>query len=214
VNRQSKTIPLILFYVIMGLGVLMILLLLVSTKGLIFPLILSGVALSAVIVVISSIMLPAFTGAQWVPTSTGLVSTILTMSEVKQGELLYDLGSGDGRLVIAAAKDFGARSVGIEIDPFRVIYSRLRIFQLRLADRVKIVRSNFFNIELLDADIVVMFLLQETMNKLQPKLERELTKPNCRVVSILFQFNGWEVIKADNERRIYVYKPRLATQGT
>ncbi len=71
--------------------------------------------------------------------------------------------------MIAAAKDFGARSVGIEIDPFRVIYSRLRIFQLRLADRVRIVRSNFFNIELRDADIVVMFLLQETMNKLQPK---------------------------------------------
>ncbi len=64
----------------------MILLLLVNTNGLTFPLILSGVALSVVIVTISSIMLPAFTGAQWVPTSTELVGAILTMSEVKQGE--------------------------------------------------------------------------------------------------------------------------------
>src|SRR5271169_3728376 len=114
----------ILFYFGMGLGAATILILL-STKGLTLLVIISGVALLSVLVAISSIMLPEFTGAPWVPISRKLVGKILAMSELKPTESLYDLGSGDGRLVIAAARDFGALAVGIEIDPFRVLYSRL-----------------------------------------------------------------------------------------
>ena len=145
------------------------------------------------------------------PTSTSLVKKILVMSEIKPGETLYDLGSGDGRLVIAAAKDFGAIAIGIEIDPFRVLYSRLKISRLRLDDKAKIVRRNFFDVDLRDADVVVVFLLKETMNNLQSKLERELA-PNSRVVSELFQFDGLEVVNSDDIAKIYVYRPRAAAQ--
>ncbi len=198
----------------MGLGAVTIFLLLTSTKGFLLPLISSSIALLVVTVTISSIMLPQFLGAPWVPTSKELVNKILSISELKPAETLYDLGSGDGRLVIAAARDFGARAVGIEIDPFRVLYSRLRISQLRLSGKAKIIRSNFFNIDLRDADVVIVYLLQETLDKLQYKLEMELTKPNCRVVSVVFRFKGWEVIRSDQEARIYVYRTRPATTDT
>jgi len=199
----------ILFYSVVGLGGATFLVLLGSARISTILLIPLVVTLLVAVVATSSIMLPEFTGAPWVPTSRELVSKILSMSELKPTELLYDLGSGDGRIVVAAAKDFGARSVGIEIDPFRVLYSRLKIFQLRLKN-AKIVRSNFFDVDLRDADVVVLFLLQDTNDKLQRKLERELSKPNCRVVSLVFHFKGWEVIRADEEEMIYIYKPHPA----
>jgi SAM-dependent methyltransferase len=206
VNLNSKIIAEIFFCMVMALGVTAIVALSLSTKSWSVPLILSTVALVAALVTTISIMLPEFTGAPWVPTSGNLVDKILTMSELKPGELLYDLGSGDGRIVIAAARDFDARSVGIEIDPFRALYSRLRISQLRLKDKARIVRGNFFNLELRDADVVVLYLLPETNTSLQRKLEKELTKPNCRVVSVVFKLEGWEVIRAEEEKMIYVYK--------
>lgn len=200
----------ILFYLAIGLGVLVILILQTSTIGLGLPLLLSAFGLAVVTVAISSIMLPEFTGAPWVPTSSDRVRKVLAMSELKANELLYDLGSGDGRIVITAARDFEARAIGIEIDPFRVLYSRLKILQFDLKDKVRILRGNFFDIDLGEADVVVLFLLQQTNDKLRRKLERELTKPDCRVVSIVFQFEGWELLREDPEDMIYVYRPHPA----
>jgi SAM-dependent methyltransferase len=201
VSPPAKSLPMILFYLVIGLVVVTVIFLNTGLLSVILAL-----TLVAAVVAISSIMLPQFTGAPWVPTSKELVGEILSMAELKPGELLYDLGSGDGRLVIAAERDFDARAVGIEIDPLRVLYSRLKIFQFHLKN-AKIIRSNFFNVDLREADVVTTFLLQETNDRLQQKLERELTRPNCRVVSLVFQFKGWEEIKADRERMIYVYKP-------
>jgi len=206
-SLPPKSYPMVLFYLVMGLGLVTILIFLNYTTGLGWILILLVLTVVAAAVAVSSIMLSQFAGAPWVPTNRKLVKEILTMAEVKPGELLYDLGSGDGRLVIAAAKDFGANSIGIEIDPFRVFYSRLKIWQYRLEDRVKIIEKNFFNVDLRDADMVVTFLLQATNDKLQKKLESEL-RPSSRVVSLVFQFKGWEEIKVDKELQVYVFRPR------
>lgn len=200
----------VLFYLSIGLAAVVILILQASTKSLWLPLVISSVGLIVVTVAISSIMLPEFTGAPWVPMSSEKVGKILAMCQLKESEVLYDLGSGDGRIVIAAAKDFGARAVGIEIDPFRVFYSRLKIFQLRLRGRAKILRGNFFNFDLGQADVLVLFLLQKTNDKLRGKLERELTKPDCRVISVVFRFEGWELVREDSEEMIYVYRPHPA----
>jgi len=208
VKLQSKRIPEIRFFLVEGLGIAAIVALTLTIKSWSVPLILATLALLVALVTTASIMLPEFTGGPWVPVSRNLVGKILAMSELKPGELLYDLGSGDGRIVIAAARDFGARAVGIEIDPFRVLYSHLKILQLRLKDKARIVRGSFFNIDFRDADVVVLYLLPETNDKLQLKLEKELAKPNCRVVSVRFRLEGWEVIKADEKVRIYVYRPR------
>jgi len=214
VSYQSKTVAEIVVLLVVVLSATTILTLSMPTKSLNAPLIFSGAALFVAVVISVSILAPEVKGAPWVPTSRKLVAKALTMAELKSGELVYDLGSGDGRIVIAATKDFGARAIGIEIDPFRVLYSRMKISQLHLQDRAKIVKGNFFNINFGDADVVVLYLLQQTNNRLQGKLEKELTKPNCRVVSVVWKFEGWDVIRADEEEMIYVYKPRSEAKNT
>jgi SAM-dependent methyltransferase len=214
VNYQSKTVAEILVLLVVALSATTILTLSMPTRSLNAPLIISGAALLVAVVVSASILVPEVKGAPWVPTSRKLVSKALAMAELKPGELVYDLGSGDGRIVIAATRDFGARAVGIEIDPFRVLYSRLKISRLRLQDRARIVRGNFFNIDFGDADVVVLYLLQQTNNKLQRKLEKELTKPNCRVLSVVWKFEGWDIVRADEEEMIYVYRPRSEAKST
>lgn len=158
------------------------------------------------LVVALSIFLPGAIGAPWVPTSRGVVRRMLVMADVRPEEVLYDLGSGDGRIVIAAAKEFGATSIGVEIDPFRYLFSRIRIRILGLGGRARIEWKSFYNVDLGKADVITLYLVQGTNDKLKPKLEREL-KPTCRVVSHVFKFSGWKLLKADEKAAIYVYSP-------
>jgi SAM-dependent methyltransferase len=208
VNHQSKTVAVLLLLLTVALSVFATTTswLLAANFGL--TSVISLVCLSIVITACASIMWPQLKGAPWVPTSGKLVRAALSMAELKENEVLYDLGSGDGRVVIAAARDFGARAVGVELDPFRILYSRFRISFLGLGGKARIIREDFFKIDLSNADVVVVYLLQKTNNKLQPKLERELVKPSCRVVSIVWKFDGWELIRADEKEMIYVYIPR------
>lgn len=130
-------------------------------------------------------------GAPWVPTSYKTVYMMLEMAEVRPGEIVYDLGSGDGRLIIEAARSFGAKAIGIEIDPIRYLWAKIKILVLHLQDDVKVLFGNFFLKDLSNADVVTVYLLQETNNKLMKKLENEL-RPGTRVVSNAFIFPGWE----------------------
>lgn len=158
------------------------------------------------LVVALSIFLPGAIGAPWVPTSRGVVRRMLVMADVRPEEVLYDLGSGDGRIVIAAAKEFGATSIGVEIDPFRYLFSSIRIRILGLGGRARIEWKSFYNVDLGKADVVTLYLVQGTNDKLKPKLEREL-RPTCRVVSHVFKFSGWKLLKADEKAAVYVYSP-------
>lgn len=133
-------------------------------------------------------------GAPFVPMEAEVVRRVLQLAEVKEGDVFYDLGSGDGRLVIAAAlRD--ARANGIELDKMRTFYSRLWIKILGVKN-ASIINENFFDTDLGSADVVSMFLLQETNQKLKSKLEKEL-KPGARVVSYAFTFEGWKDAKKD-----------------
>ena len=167
--------------------------------------------LAAVVFVCLSFVLPALTGAPWVPSSNEIVRKMLLLSDVKPGEEVYDLGSGDGRIVITAAKEFGARSTGIEIDFFRAFYSKLLIRLLGLGGgggggKARVLWSSFYRVDLSRADVVTVYLLPETNDKLMPKLERELG-PASRVVSHAFRFD-WQLLNSDEVARIYVYSPR------
>ena len=146
------------------------------------------------------------TGAPWVPSSDEIVRKMLLLSKVKPGEEVYDLGSGDGRIVIISTKEFGARSTGIEIDIFRAFYSKLLIRLLGLGGRARVIWSSFYRVDLSRADVVTVYLLPETNDKLMPKLEREL-RPTSRVVSHAFRFD-WQLLDSDEGARIYVYSPR------
>jgi hypothetical protein len=104
-----------------------------------------------------------------------------------------------------AARDYLARSVGIEINPFWIFWTRMKIALFKLSGKVNVVWGNFFDQDLSKADIVTLYLLQDTNEKLKPKLEKEL-KPGTLIVSHVFTFTGWNPQKADEKSQIYMYE--------
>ena len=143
-------------------------------------------------------------GAPWVPTPYKTINKMLKLAKVKPEDVVYDLGSGDGRVIIEAARSFGAKAVGIEIDPIRFIWSKSRIYFLRLSDKVNVLLGNFFKIDISDADVVIIYLLQETNVKLIDKFMNEL-RPGTRIVSNTFTLPGLKIINYDEKSKIYVY---------
>ena len=144
-------------------------------------------------------------GAPWVPTSRQVIYKMLSMAEVKPGEVVYDLGCGDGRGLIAAARRFGARAVGIEVDVSRYLWSVFAVSLRGLWSRVKIIRGDLFSVDLREADIVFTFLLQDTNERLKEKLRREL-RPGTRIISNIFTFSGFPLVAADEELHLYLYR--------
>ncbi len=146
-----------------------------------------------------------------IPTPQLLVERMLTAGRVKPGEMVYDLGSGDGRIVIMAAQKFGARAVGVELMPDIARRARERVQSLGLADRVTIVEGSALRVDLRPADVVTMWFLTDSNERLRPNLEKHL-KLGARVVSNEFPVRGWkpaEVVRVKigkMEHTIYVYE--------
>jgi tRNA A58 N-methylase Trm61 len=119
---------------------------------------------------------------------------MLDLASIRPGELVYDLGSGDGRLAIAAARDFGARAVGVELRARLVAESRLRVKELGLAKEVRIIRRNFKKVSLRKADVLALYLTSYTLNLLTPKFSSEL-RPGARVVNFDYPLLDWKPVK-------------------
>jgi precorrin-6B methylase 2 len=145
------------------------------------------------------------------PTPDTVVDQMLTVAQVHPGEMVYDLGCGDGRIVIAAAQKFKAHAVGIEIR--RDVYegTLAKVASLGLSDQVKIVHDNALKYDLSPADVVTLYLLTSSNERLKPILMRDL-KPSARVVSHDFEIRGWKPVvvnKVSVEGRphtIYLYR--------
>ena len=137
-------------------------------------------------------------GAPWLPTPKSKVRKMLEFAKAQEGDVVYDLGSGDGRIIIMAAKEFGATSVGIEADPIRQRWSKLMIRRHKLKDRVEALRGNFFNFKIGDASVVTLYLGVSANNKLREKLSEEL-KPGTRIVSHHFVLKDWDIVVCDTE---------------
>lgn len=127
----------------------------------------------------------------YVPTRQETVEEMLRMAKVSPGDVVYDLGSGDGRIVITAAKDYGARGVGIDIDPELVAEANQNARSAGVADRVKFIQGDLFEMDLRDATAVTLYLLPSVNVRLRPKLLAEL-KPGTPVVSHDFDMGEWE----------------------
>lgn len=156
------------------------------------------------LILLASIVWTQFWGAPWVPTSMNMVHKMLKLAEVQPGDILYDLGCGDGRMIVTAARHYGAQAVGIEIDPLRYLWCQGLITILGLRKQVKIVYGNFFNQDLSEADVVTCYLLQSTNNNLEGKLIQEL-KTGTRVVSNQFTFPRGQLIREDGEARLFLF---------
>jgi cyclopropane fatty-acyl-phospholipid synthase-like methyltransferase len=127
----------------------------------------------------------------FVPTPPQVVEAMLEMGKVRDGDVLYDLGSGDGRIPIAAAKKFKLKkAVGIDIDPVRIMEARANAKSAGVADRVTFRQEDLFEADFKDATIVTLYLLDSLNEKLRPRLLAEL-KPGTRIVSHAFRMGDW-----------------------
>jgi precorrin-6B methylase 2 len=136
---------------------------------------------------------------------------MLEAGHIKPGDVVFDLGAGDGRIVIAAAQEYGAKGVGIEIRKDLVDKTRERIKELGLEDKVSIVLDSALHADLSSANVVTMYFLTSSNDRLRPWLEKSL-KPGTRVVSNQFPIQGWRPIAIAHlkpgtmEYTIYVYE--------
>ncbi len=135
--------------------------------------------------------------APFVPSPVSVVQRMLRLAELKPGEVLFDLGAGDGRTVIMAAKSFGARGVGVELREDLAKKAMSTIFDNGLADRVTIVNSDMFGVNLTSADVVFLYLTTSANDKIRPKMEQELKK-GSRIVSHDYEIQGWKPTKVEN----------------
>lgn len=127
----------------------------------------------------------------YVPTPQDIVDKMLDLAKVTSDDVVYDLGSGDGRIVITAAQKYGAHAVGVEINPDLYRQSSARIKELGLDDRAHIMCEDMFDVSVHRATVVALYLLTSFNEKLRPKLEREL-RPGTRIVCHDFHIPGWE----------------------
>jgi tRNA G37 N-methylase Trm5 len=129
-----------------------------------------------------------------IPTPQSVVERMLDAARVKPEDVVYDLGSGDGRIVIMAAQKYGARGVGVELMPDLCRKARENIQANGLTDRVRIIEGSALRVDLSPADVVTMFFLTASNERLRPALEKQL-KPGARVVSHEFPVRGWKPVE-------------------
>ena len=125
----------------------------------------------------------------WMPTNDRLTTSMLAMAAVKSSDLVYDLGAGDGKIAIAAARDFGARAVGVEYNPDMAQLAKCLVQAAGLADRVRIIQGDIFETDFSEATVLTLYLLPELNLRLRPTILA--MKPGTRVVSHSFLMDDW-----------------------
>ena len=153
--------------------------------------------------------------APFVPSPVQVIQYMLKLADLKAGEVLFDLGAGDGRTVMMAAKSFGARAVGVELREDLAKKALSSIHDSGLLDRVTIVNGDMFSVNLTSADVIFLYLTTSANEKIRPKLENELKK-GVRVVSHDYEIVGWKPTKVEHfcenphlgypSHTIYLYK--------
>jgi SAM-dependent methyltransferase len=143
---------------------------------------------------------------RWVPTRDEVVDGMLKLAKVTSADVVYDLGCGDGKIVIAAARQYGARGVGIDIDPERIKEANDNARAAGVTDKVTFILGDIFdpNVKIADATVVTLFLLPRLNLLLRPRLWKEL-KPGTRVVSNSFDMGDWTPARTEQVGNFMVY---------
>ena len=126
------------------------------------------------------------------------------LAKVKKGDIIYDLGSGEGTALIIAAKEYGATGIGIEIDPFQKCLSKINVKLFWSFAKVETRRDNFWNQDISEAAVIFMYLIPKTLIKLRPKFLKEL-KPGTRVVTFVYQMD-LPLVAKDEKAELYCYE--------
>ena len=157
------------------------------------------------VIVLLWILVPALYGLPPVPTNPGRVRNALKLANLRPDETLYDLGAGDGRVLLIAARDFGAKAVGIEIGPIQCALAWLRAIASGCGDQIQIRWGNFYNSDLKEADLVYVYATSKEVKKLAPHLQAQMKK-GARLVSISADFGMWEPSRVDEHELIFIYE--------
>ena len=151
------------------------------------------------------ILVPAFYGLPSVPTKPDRIRKALKLVNLQPDEILYDLGAGDGRVLLIAAREFGAQAVGIEVGPIQYALIWLRAVASGFGDKIQIQWKNFLKADLSTGDVVFVYATSKEVRRLASYLEKQM-KPGSRVVSISADFPEWEPSTFDEHDLIFVYQ--------
>jgi len=173
--------------------------------------IISILALGAALLLAVIVIAPAMFGSPWHPISRKDLKRALDFCGVQTGEDIVDLGSGDGRVLIAAAKDYGLVGTGIEIDPLKVWLANLRVRLAGVQDKVKIVRANIFKYDYREADILFIYLTHQAIDKLFPEILEHL-KPNVKILCYRFCIQGMTPDKVSADKTLFLYTLHKGTR--
>ena len=150
------------------------------------------------------IVIPRLYGLSRVPARRKTIRQALQLAQVQPGEIVYDLGTGDGRAVVIAAREYGARAIGIEIEPLHCAVARLWALVNGVLHQVSIRRGDLLKADYPDADVVFLYLSPAFIERVRPHLERQL-KPGARIVSLFFEFEGWKPSDIDIGHLVFLY---------
>lgn len=156
------------------------------------------------LLLLSMVWPPDSPWSPWWRTNKKIARIQCKLAKIGKNDVVYDLGCGDGLLLRTAAKEFGAQGVGVEIDLVRYWYAKLANLLTGLSKKIKIVRKNFFAMNVSPATVVVMYLIPKTLNRLKPKLLKEL-KPGTRIVTFVYQID-LPLVASDEANEVYVYE--------
>lgn len=151
------------------------------------------------------ILIPAFYGSPSIPTKADRIRKALKLVNLQPDEILYDLGAGDGRVLLIAAREFGAKAVGIEVGPIQCALIWLRAVASGFGNKIQIKWENYLKANLKDADVVYVYATSREVLKLASHLEKQM-KQGSRVVSISADFPNWEPSTFDDPELIFVYE--------
>jgi len=171
----------------------------------------SILVIGAVLLLAVMVIGPAMFGAPWHPISRRDLKRALDFCEVEAGERIVDVGSGDGRVLITAAKEYDLIGTGIEIDPIKAWLANLRVRWAGVQDKVKIVRANIFDTDYGEADILFIYLTHQALDKLFPDILDQL-KPTARILCYRFCIQGMTPDKVNADKTLFLYTLNKGTR--
>lgn len=163
-----------------------------------------GLSILLFLLILLWILIPALYGLPPVPTKLERIRKALKLAKLQPRETLFDLGAGDGRVLFIAAREFGAKAIGIEVGPIQCALSWLRIHANAMEDQIQIKWANFYKANLREADVVYIYATSTEITKLAPHLQNQM-KPGARLVCISADFPEWEPSALDEHELIFVY---------
>ena len=151
------------------------------------------------------VVIPGLSGLPWIPTRPSRIRRALELARLSAGDIFYDLGSGDGRVLILAASEYGAYTVGIEISPLHCILTSIKALSHGVHKQVRVRWGNFYKADISKADVVFVYMTSKIASRLRPHFENQL-HPGARVITISCEISGWQPVVFDREELICIYQ--------